>query len=115
LRTADPLDPPAAFYQKWLDLFCDPESIDYVRSSEKRQRFFFGLVSCGGLASKLRWLWHHCVPRREWVECVAGDSSSLWSWIRYHSIVHDNSRARREARRRALLERGNVTRIDGKD
>lgn len=115
LRVAAPLAPPARAYQRWLDVFRDADSIDYVTSFEKRRRFFYGLVACGGVAAKLRWLWYHCVPRREWVECVVGDASSPWSWLRYHAVVHGNSRARREARRRAILDRGNVTRIDGGD
>lgn len=110
-----PLEPPRRWVERWLDLFWKPDDTDYARGPGERNRFVFGLIACGGVFSKLRWVWRYSVPRRDWVERVVGDARSPWSWLTFQMIMRERLRPRRRGMRRTRPGESGVTRIDDKD
>jgi hypothetical protein len=115
LGRTTPLEPPRRWVERWLDLFWKPDDTDYARGPGERNRFVFGLIACGGIMSKLRWVWRYSVPRRDWVERVVGDARSPWNWLTFQMIMRERLRPRRGALPRFRPGETDITRIDDKD
>jgi len=104
------LEPPSAWRRQLFHMWWRPKEADYSGETEPTAgRFAFGLVECGGLASKALWLRRALFPRSAWVRSVYGRPANLWLRMKF---LHDVRSGRRRRVAEAASPHGEVTGFD---
>jgi hypothetical protein len=93
-RVMERLDRPSRLRRRMFDAWWRVGDVDYSGEAEPPGgRFMYGLVECGGLITKFKWLRHSLFPRPSWVKSLYGRPSNPLLRLKF---LHDVRSGRRK-------------------